>query len=57
MDQHNKAVETARQTLLQLSKSRIAPTPDNYRKIYNSITGQTAADNSLALGQLLNKLL
>lgn len=57
MDQHNKAVETARQTLLQLSKSRIAPTPDNYRKVYNSINGQTAVDSSPALEQLLNKLL
>ena len=57
MDQHKKAVETARQTLLQLSKSRIAPTPDNYRKVYNTINGQSAVDNSFALGQLLHKLL
>ncbi|MGY1489194.1 GGDEF domain-containing protein [Methylobacillus pratensis] len=57
MDQHNKSVETARQTLIQLAKSRIAPTPDNYRKVYNAIDGHAATDNSLTISQLLGNVL
>lgn len=57
MDQHNKSVETARQTLMQLAKSRIEPTPDNYRKVYNAIVGKSTADGSAAVSQLLGKVL
>lgn len=57
MDQHKKSVETARQTLIQLTKSRIAPTPDNYRKVYNTIDGQADIDSSPAVNQLLGNVL
>ncbi|MCB5185674.1 GGDEF domain-containing protein [Methylobacillus gramineus] len=59
MDHHNKSVETARQTLIQLAKSRIEPTPENYRKVYNAINGSTQAiaDESLSVSKLLGKVL
>ncbi len=57
MDQHKKSVETARQTLIQLAKSRIAPTPDNYRKVYTAINGETVADSTSTIGQLLGNVL
>ena len=59
MDQHKKSVETARQTLIQLTKSRIAPTPENYRKVYISIEGEEelVVDSVPAIHQLLDKVL
>lgn len=58
MDQHKKSVETARQTLIQLAKSRIAPTPDNYRKVYYAIDGRAATeDSAVAIGRLLSNVL
>lgn len=42
---------------MQLAKSRIEPTPDNYRKVYNAIDGRASADASSTVGQLLGKVL
>lgn len=56
MDQHNKSVETARQTLMQLAKSRIEPTPENYRKVYNAIVGNSTSDGTAAVCLLLGKV-
>ncbi|MCB5189088.1 diguanylate cyclase [Methylobacillus caricis] len=55
MDHHNKSVEIARQTLIQLAKSRIEPTPENYRKVYNAIDGNK--ENLEAESQSVSKLL
>ncbi|HRP67457.1 MAG TPA: diguanylate cyclase, partial [Thauera sp.] len=39
--------EIARETLRQLAMRRVAPTPDNYRKLYHEIAGSTARDEEL----------
>jgi diguanylate cyclase len=49
--------EVARQTLLQLTTRKIAPTPDNYRKMYDEISGVTSIDHSLELARTLDSVL
>lgn len=39
--------EIARETLRQLAMRRVAPTPDNYRKLYHEIAGTRGDDNEL----------
>lgn len=39
--------EIAREALRQLALRRVAPTPDNYRKLYHEIAGIAAADDAL----------
>jgi diguanylate cyclase len=39
--------EIARETLRQLAMRRIAPTPDNYRKLYHEIAGTRGDDHEL----------
>lgn len=39
--------EIARETLRQLALRRIAPTPDNYRKLYHEIAGTRGDENEL----------
>ena len=39
--------EIARETLRQLAMRRVAPTPDNYRKLYHEIAGTRVDDNEL----------
>lgn len=39
--------EIARETLRQLAMRRVAPTPDNYRKLYHEIAGTRANENEL----------
>ncbi len=48
--------EIARETLKQLSARRMAPTPDNYLKLYNEIAGKAPAADA-GLEQLLQKTL
>lgn len=40
--------ELARETLRQLAARRLAPTPDNYGRVYRELSGQPAPDESLA---------
>ena len=39
--------EIARETLRQLAMRRVAPTPDNYHKLYHEIAGTRGDDNAL----------
>src|SRR5450830_514005 len=49
--------EIARQTLLQLTTRKIPPTPDNYRKMYDELSGDTSIDHSLELARTLDSVL
>ena len=49
--------EIARQTLLQLTTRKIPPTPDNYRKMYDELSGETSIDHSLELARTLDSVL
>jgi diguanylate cyclase len=40
--------EVARETIRQLASRRIAPTPDNYARIYGEISGETTAHPAVA---------
>src|SRR5450830_1479201 len=51
------STEIARQTLLQLTTRKITPTPDNYRKMYDEISGVTSIDHSLELARTLDSVL
>ncbi|HAF55507.1 MAG TPA: GGDEF domain-containing protein [Thauera sp.] len=51
----NNPSEIARETLRQLAMRRVAPTPDNYRKLYHEIAG-TRGDEGEAPEAFLRKL-
>ncbi len=51
------AIELARQTLIQLSKSHQPPTPENFRRVYDEIAGVESVDNATILDDTLKKLL
>lgn len=38
--------EIARETLRQLAMRRVAPTPDNYRKLYHEIAGTSTSEDA-----------
>ncbi|MDD2832865.1 MAG: GGDEF domain-containing protein [Methylotenera sp.] len=57
MQQNSSPIETARQTLLQLTQRKLPPTPDNFRNVYDEITGIKSIDQSLELGKTLEKVL
>jgi len=48
-------IEIARQALKNLALSKIPPTPDNFRKVYEEISGTKAADPLLVLFKLLKE--
>jgi diguanylate cyclase len=50
-------IDIARQALKQLALSKIAPTPDNFRKAYDQIAGTKSEDESSGLAQVLEKVL
>jgi diguanylate cyclase len=50
-------IDIARQALKQLALSKIAPTPDNFRKAYDQIAGTKSEDESAGLAQVLEKVL
>jgi diguanylate cyclase len=50
-------IDIARQALKQLALSKIAPTPDNFRKAYDQIAGTRSEDESSGLAQALEKVL
>ncbi|HEY0268928.1 MAG TPA: diguanylate cyclase, partial [Methyloradius sp.] len=45
------------QTLLQLTTRKIPPTPDNYRKMYDEISGIASIDHSTELARTLDSVL
>ena len=49
--------EVARETFSRLARSRIAPTPDNYRDIYNEIVGIAAESSAETVMEHFAKLL
>ncbi|MEZ0238463.1 MAG: GGDEF domain-containing protein [Methylophilaceae bacterium] len=50
-------IDIARQALKQLAMSKIAPTPDNFRKVYDEIAGTKSADESAGLAKALERVL
>lgn len=57
MDKNSKSIEIARQTLIQLTARKIPPTPDNYRSVYDEISGVTSIDHSKELARTLDTVL
>lgn len=50
-------IELARQTLMQLSKNQIPPTPENFRRVYDEIAGVDSVDHAAVLNKTLKKVL
>jgi diguanylate cyclase len=50
-------IELARQTLMQLAKSQTPPTPENFRRVYDEISGVASEDHSVILNKTLKKVL
>lgn len=50
-------LDLARQTLMQLSKSQSPPTPENFRRVYDEISGVKSVDHSVILSKTLDKVL
>lgn len=57
MDQNLSPLEIARQTLINLSKKQIPPTPENYARVYGEISGLKTSSSSSTLVQALEKIL
>ncbi len=53
MEQNPSPIDIARQALKTLVQNKTAPTPDNFRKVYDEIAGAKSED----IGQILAKLL
>lgn len=51
------AQELARQTLIQLTKSKTPPTPENYQRVYNEIAGKSDKASSFSLVHSFEKVL
>lgn len=51
------AQELARQTLIQLTKSKTPPTPENYQRVYNEIAGKSDKASSFSLIHSFEKVL
>ncbi len=50
-------IEIARQTLLQLAARKIPPTPDNYRMVFDEISGTQSADAASEINKSIKKVL
>ncbi|MDP1765301.1 MAG: GGDEF domain-containing protein [Methylotenera sp.] len=50
-------LDLARQTLMQLSKNQSPPTPENFRRVYDEISGVKSVDHSVILSKTLDKVL
>lgn len=57
MNKKISPLEIARQTLLELAKSKVPPTPDNYRRVYDEISGVQSENSSDLLSQALGNIL
>lgn len=44
---NSNPTEIAREALRQLARQRLTPTPDNYRRVYNEISGATGPDSGI----------
>jgi diguanylate cyclase len=53
MEPSNTPIDIARQTLKQLAQQKIPPTPDNFRRVYDEISGTQSEDGAQALGKAL----
>ena len=52
------SIDIARQALKQLALNQIAPTPDNFKKVYEQISGQVSSkNNEVHLFQVFEKVL
>lgn len=51
------AQELARQTLIQLTKSKTPPTPDNYQRVYNQIAGKAETNGDFSFIKSFEKAL
>jgi len=52
-----KSKEYARQTLIQLSKLKLAPTPENYQQVYYEISGEDNSSRPEILNNAFTKVL
>ena len=57
MESSGSPTDIARQTLKQLATSKIPPTPDNFRKVYDEIAGIRSQDAASDLTASLEKVL
>jgi diguanylate cyclase len=57
MQTPSSPIDIARQALKQLALSKIAPTPDNFRKAYDQIAGIKSEDEFSGLADVLEKVL
>lgn len=57
MQTPNTPTDIARQALKQLALSKIPPTPDNFRRVYDEIAGSKSEDELSGLVQAFNKVL
>ncbi|MDP2101779.1 MAG: diguanylate cyclase [Methylotenera sp.] len=57
MEQKLTPLELARQTLIKLSKIQSPPTPENYRRVYDEISGIRPSKQSAILNTSLEKVL
>jgi len=56
-EQPSTPIDIARQTLKQLAMRKIPPTPDNFRSVYDEISGTKSVDDSAGLAKALAKVL
>jgi diguanylate cyclase len=57
MQNPSTPIDIARQALKQLAMSKVAPTPDNFRKVYDEIAGIRSEDESVGLAKALERVL
>lgn len=57
MEQKATPLQLARETLIKLTQSKSAPTPDNYRRVYDEIAGIKSVNQTEMLKQSLEKVL
>ncbi|HQT27229.1 MAG TPA: GGDEF domain-containing protein, partial [Burkholderiales bacterium] len=57
MPQFTNPSEIARETLKTLSMRRIAPTPDNYRMIYDEIAGTPSDTGNSEVERILARII
>lgn len=55
--QPNTPIDIARQALKQLALRKIPPTPDNFRRVYDEISGTRSEDESTGMSKALEKVL
>lgn len=56
-EQPTTPIDIARQALKQLALRKIPPTPDNFRSVYDEISGTKSEDESVGMSRALGKVL